>query len=1099
MKKKGLADAERDSLLALWKETREFVEQAQESNKRRVQLESEIAAVPQILKSLQSKLEEVPKEQSGADESLDLTGLEAKVRNQAARIAELGSQMAGYGSKAEAEIQQKAELANELAKLQAELATMAVPDYPATTLAEKAQRAHLAAKRQAIEKRIATIQAEQQFLTATQELAGVRKQLTMRELAQLEKDAEESSARLEQMKIDAATAAKVDSEKQVERFQDVPVLNELAQENTRHADLSKELREKIVGVKNYEKKVEGQRVQTLEQRLSAQKRIELLESAGLKIDTKTGSLLRLQRSKLPTTRSLTRSLQSRIRDSTNARILLLEAKDELSLLPPDRSARVEKVMAQAIAEVESDVEEAEERKKISKEAVVNLLEQNEALMKSVIQDYTDYIRALDSANEATRKALKEVETYSFYLDKRLLWIASAPVLKASDVSVELSAYQTLFSSKGVGLWWDKLVEDARSYPLWYVLVAGFFLVLLLRRRSYKKALEAAGLEAEKRNCISILPTTKALWFTFFLVLPFPLLVGFLSYRIESPLGIKGGLQDCAFFLGMVGAFKTIARPRGLLTAHFGIDKKRAAHLLRHLRWFFCAMPALIILTSALPATPQYPQAGRLTFIALLIVALIFAHVLLKPSHGLIAQKGKSSFIPKAAYLIGVGIPLAFIIGTSLGYISSVKTVRMQTLVSIWMILTSLFVSKCFIRWILISKRKLRRQQVIAKYEASRAAKKKSKGGEGAVKELPSIEELERSAVDVVVVEEQTTRLVRVGIAVFVALGLWNIWSASTPALSILDSVTIWEGSGESVEKAPAAGAELTETLTGKKSEEEPKEADKTKETAMPADDRVSLQDLLGSLVILFLTYIAARNIPGLLELGLLNRLKLEPGGNYAITTVLRYLIVVIGLVVALDKIGITWSSVQWLAAAITLGIGFGLQEIFANFVAGIILLFERPIRLGDVVTVGDVSGKVTQIKIRATTIQQFDNRELVVPNKEFITGQLVNWTLKDSILRFEVNVGIAYGSDTEKAKSILFEIAKNHPQVLMDPSPQVLFTAFGASSLDFQLRGYVPNVEVLISSQSELHFLIDEAFREAEIEIAFPQTDIHIRSMPKAE
>lgn len=259
---------------------------------------------------------------------------------------------------------------------------------------------------------------------------------------------------------------------------------------------------------------------------------------------------------------------------------------------------------------------------------------------------------------------------------------------------------------------------------------------------------------------------------------------------------------------------------------------------------------------------------------------------------------------------------------------------------------------------------------------------------------------------------------------------------------------------------------------------------------------MTLQDLFLAIFLAVITFSAAKNIPGLLSLTVFDRFKLGPAGNFALTTTARYLIILIGVVLAFGKIGITWGKVQWLAAAVSLGIGFGLQEIFANFVAGIIMLFERPVRLGDVVTVGEVSGKVTQINIRATTIQQFNNRELLVPNREFITNQLVNWTLRDTVLRFELMVGIAYGSDTRKASKILHKILEEHPKVLKDPAPDVLFAAFGASTLDFKVRGFVESVDDFIASQSELHFMIDDAFREAGIEIAFPQQDIHIRSLP---
>ena len=196
---------------------------------------------------------------------------------------------------------------------------------------------------------------------------------------------------------------------------------------------------------------------------------------------------------------------------------------------------------------------------------------------------------------------------------------------------------------------------------------------------------------------------------------------------------------------------------------------------------------------------------------------------------------------------------------------------------------------------------------------------------------------------------------------------------------------------------------------------------------------------------------AVKNIPGFLDLTILNRVDLDQGMSYAITTVARYIIALVGLLLAFGALGVTWSKVQWLAAAMTVGIGFGLQEIFANFVSGLIILFERPIRLGDIVTVGDVSGSVTRINIRATTVTDWDRREFVIPNKEFITGKLLNWTLTDPITRVVVPVGIAYGSDTALAEKLLLKLAAENPHVMKDPAPRAVFTGFGDSSLDFKL------------------------------------------------
>jgi potassium efflux system protein len=212
--------------------------------------------------------------------------------------------------------------------------------------------------------------------------------------------------------------------------------------------------------------------------------------------------------------------------------------------------------------------------------------------------------------------------------------------------------------------------------------------------------------------------------------------------------------------------------------------------------------------------------------------------------------------------------------------------------------------------------------------------------------------------------------------------------------------------------------------------------------------------------------------------------------------VTQYVVAAIGVVLCFRQIGISWQSVQWLVAAMTVGLGFGLQEIFANFVSGLILLFERPIRVGDVVTIGDVTGTVTRIRIRATTVCDWDHKELIVPNREFVTGKLVNWTLTNPNLRVVIRVGIAYGSDTRLATRLLEEAAASHPLALPDPPPTVVFAAFGESSLDFELRVFTAGVINTRILRHELHLAIDDAFRSHGIEIAFPQRELHVKGLP---
>ncbi len=244
-----------------------------------------------------------------------------------------------------------------------------------------------------------------------------------------------------------------------------------------------------------------------------------------------------------------------------------------------------------------------------------------------------------------------------------------------------------------------------------------------------------------------------------------------------------------------------------------------------------------------------------------------------------------------------------------------------------------------------------------------------------------------------------------------------------------------------------------------------------------------------------LTVIAARNLPGLLEIGLLTRVQIDAPTRYAITSVARYAIVILGVIVGLGFLGMRWSQLQWMAAALTVGLGFGLQEIFANFVSGLILLFERPFRVGDIITIGEFTGRVTRIRTRATTILDFDNKEVVIPNKAFITDRLTNWTLSDQMTRLIIKVGVSYGSDIDKVHALLLQAADACPYVTRDPPARTWLLAFGPSSLDFELRVFVPAVEQRLLAQNDLHGRIAELLATHEIDIAFPQMDLNVRDL----
>ena len=248
-----------------------------------------------------------------------------------------------------------------------------------------------------------------------------------------------------------------------------------------------------------------------------------------------------------------------------------------------------------------------------------------------------------------------------------------------------------------------------------------------------------------------------------------------------------------------------------------------------------------------------------------------------------------------------------------------------------------------------------------------------------------------------------------------------------------------------------------------------------------------LEAILAGLIALGLV----KNLPGVIEIELRRRTTLDSGARFALSTLVRYSIIIVGTIAVFGLLGITWSRVQWLAAALTFGLGFGLQEIVANFVSGLILLVERPVRVGDVVTIGNLMGTVSRIQIRATTITLWDRSEMIVPNKEFITTKLVNWTLSDSKRRIEVPVRIAHGADLERVKDVLVEVARQHPSVLDEPAPLALVLGFGDDAVNIELRCVVDFGQGL-STLDEVQVAIERRFQEEGIEFALPTTQVRL-------
>jgi potassium efflux system protein len=487
-------------------------------------------------------------------------------------------------------------------------------------------------------------------------------------------------------------------------------------------------------------------------------------------------------------------------------------------------------------------------------------------------------------------------------------------------------------------------------------------------------------------------------------------------------------------------------PGGVAERHFGFEPARAATervRTRRLGLVTLLLIAVATLAEKAPAALAEDVVG--------IFLLLGGLGLMAWQFGAPVRDEEGKRIPGFTLLALLALrllPLALIAVVWLGYYYTALKLTGRLVDTLLVLVVWRTVEAAAARSLSVAARRLAFQRALERRQAARESP-----------EPP--EPIEEPVLDMEQVNRQSLRLLRLGLLVLALLALYWVWSDLIGVTAYLDKVTLYQY------ESGAAGAQAL----------------------VP----ISLLDVLGALAIAVVALVLARNVPGLLEVLVLSRMSLGQGSAYATTTLLSYLIAGIGAVSVLSTLGVSWDKLQWLVAALGVGLGFGLQEVFANFVSGLIILFEKPVRIGDVVTIGNLSGTVSRIRIRATTITDFDHKEIIVPNKTFVTDQLVNWTLTDTVTRVTIKVGVGYGSDLDRVRGRLLKIAAENPRVLKEPEPMVVFTQFGASTLDHELRVHVRELVDRNAAVDEINRSIDRAFRDEGIDIAFNQVEVTLR------
>jgi potassium efflux system protein len=723
------------------------------------------------------------------------------------------------------------------------------------------------------------------------------------------------------------------------------------------------------------------------------------------------------------------------------------------------------------------------------EAVLrNLVETRQRYLDTLIAETEAYFQKLVDFDVLQQELVKRSDSLARYIDERVLWMPSGAGLTPALAADARDGLAWLLAPRYWAQVRRTLAAAFFSAPLVFTEAALLLLALPFAWPRLRAQVVKLGEQARASSCIRTAPTAAAFLLSLLAAIWGPGLLAFLGWR----LGISAGATQFVrcFASGLLAAAavwvtlllpRQLLRPGGIAEAHLAWPAAPARDLRRELRWLTAvALPAVfaIAIFEARGEEAWREAIGRLAFLSLMAALLVFTHRVLREDAGAmrrivsaLTKLSASRWAWRSLHGLGLACVVGLAAAAARGYYWTSLQLATSLHVTLFFLFLVVIVHQLGTRWLLVASRRL----ALRRWSKAQADRQEQPTAEQDAP-APALAEPE---VDLATVDEHTGRLLRNAALLMAVVCIWAVWVDLLPAAGALRSVELWKTNATVIVEMTNAAGELISSV---------------EDSLVP----VTLADVLLAIVLAAATFVLARNLPGLLEISVFRQLRTSAGERYAYTTISKYGVTVAGVAAALNAVGVGWSSIQWLLAAVGIGLGFGLQEIFANFVSGLIILFERPIRVGDTVTVGDVSGTVTKIRIRATWITGFDRKELVVPNKEFITNRLVNWSLSDAVLRVEIPVGIAYGSDTAKAKRVLEEVAARNEHVLAEPPPFALFRGFGESSLDFELRVFSPDINHYVQIKHELHMEIDHAFRAEGIEIAFPQRDLHVRSMPVA-
>ncbi len=969
------------------------------------------------------------------------------IAEQTAR-ASLQEMLARLSQQAQELQQRPASLRTEVADLSVRLDALVIPEQSGELNAQVEREAVLA-QRRSLQAQLIAAQAEQSHLEVLLEGADARKRerqialaTRVERISSLERlIAERSASEFAQELAGLSDLAARYSESE-------PAIRDLATQNlatgtalakqTRHLS---DLRDQALNYETQARQV-GNALSNAQERLALG---GVTESVGMLLLAERRKLLRPA-----VVRAQLAALQRETADLQLAQISVTEELDGLT----DLGAVVARLSG-------SDADHQSSFTPEERTGLTELLLARSELLARLSQLQQKATEILQASELSLAKLSDDSQALTQLMDRHLLWLPSHPPINLAWFKSCVEAWRDLLRPAQWQTSWTKVVDHLRIRPLWLLALLCPFVLLTLRSRLLR-GLQQINAKVRDIREDQVRYTLQALAVSAVLAVPMAMLWAVLGQlfkvagqdgRFTDSLGVS--LHMLVPYLYVFTMISVICRENGLGHSHFRwLRLRRDALLAVRPYLYFLVIPLLFVVALSLARDVDAVNATVLRS-ALLLLNLVLAGIvwwLLAPNRLFVSRTAGPDPHPGLRRLLRFGLVAGLLIGaviTALGYVFTSSILLIAFLDTLQVLFALVLANGLFLRWLVIGERR------VALAQQQRQVVEAKIGSAGIDVPVVGID-----SVNLRTISTQSRSLLRAFTVALLATGL--LWSLAevAPAFSLLDQVLLW-GSSVVVDGVSQSSS-------------------------------ISLADVLLALSALLIGVIAARNIPGLLEILLLKRFTEDASVRYAAVAVTRYLITFLMVIAVFGLVGMRWGDLQWLAAAFSVGLGFGLQEIFGNFVAGLILLFERPFRVGDVVTIGDLTGTVRRIRTRATTIVDFDNKDIVIPNKTFITDRFVNWTLTDTVTRIVLKVAVSYQSDPEQVRSTLLNLARAHPSVLAEPAPVALFLALADSTLNFELRCFVREIGDRLSTIDTLHSRIVACFRERGIEFSYPQLDVHL-------